>query len=479
VIDDGSEDDTAQIAQEFGVKLIRHECKRGAATARNSGINAAKGEIICFTDADCIPDEDWLLQIIQPLIDEPEIIGCKGAYATKQREITARFVQLEYEDKYDLLYAQDRIDFVDTYSAAFRRSVLVANGGFDERFQYAEDRELAYRLASRGYQMVFQPKAVVCHLHSRTLFQYFQKKLFIGYWVSQTLRRYPGQSIKDSHTPQVMKIQILLVALALAALLLAVLGAVMVSPWLLLLPAFILMLFLVTTLPFVRKAYAKDPVIGIVAPWMLGIRALALGLGYLLGTIRPLSGISGVEASIGGFKYVTKRTLDVFAGLFGLLLLGLAGPLIVLSIQLNSPGGILVKQECVGQSGRRFQRLRFKVSSQELGDLTPIGRFLRRWRLYRLPEFWNLLKGDLSLVGPVADDLETVTSYQDWHRRRLSVKPGMVGPVQLHLKAKELSLDERIRLELDYIENFSLRSDFIILMQAISGRSPGLGQGAD
>jgi len=355
---------------------------------------------------------------------------------------------------------------------------LLANGGFDERFSFAEDRELAYRLASRGYQMVFQPKAVVFHLHSHTILQYFQKKYFIGYWVSQTLRRYPGQSIKDSHTPQVMKFQILLVALALASFPGAVLGAATMSPWLLLLPATMLALFLLTTLPFVVKAYAKDPIVGIAAPLMLGIRALALGLGYTWGTIRPLSDISGVEASIGGIKYVTKRTIDIAAGLFGLSLLGLGGPLIALALRLNSSPKILLRQECVGQRGRPFRRLSFEVAGRNPSDLTAVGRLLRRWRLIRLPECWNLFKGELSLVGPLADSPETAAVYKDWHRRRLAVKPGMFGPIQLYPGAKELSLDERIRLELDYIENFSLRSDFLILLRSItSSQSNELGQG--
>jgi len=131
VVDDGSNDNTAEIASAFCDHVIEHEEKNGAAAARNSGIYAARGEIVCFTDADCAPAKTWMSQMLIPF-DDPEIIGAKGAYKSKQKDIVARFVQIEYEDKYDLLRRQERIDFIDTYSAAYRHDVLLSNGGFDE-----------------------------------------------------------------------------------------------------------------------------------------------------------------------------------------------------------------------------------------------------------------------------------------------------------------------------------------------------------
>ena len=216
VVDDGSTDNTVELAEAAGVSVIRHEEKRGAAAARNSGINAAIGELICFTDADCIPKENWIQQITLPLAND-DIVGTKGTYATKQTEIVARFVQIEYEDKYDLLLKQERINFIDTYSAAYRRQILLANGGFDEQIFYVEDQELSFRLAARGYEMVFHPPAVVYHLHSDSLPSYFRKKFMIGYWKAQILRRFPGRAVQDSHTPQVLKAQLLLMAFIIGA----------------------------------------------------------------------------------------------------------------------------------------------------------------------------------------------------------------------------------------------------------------------
>lgn len=296
VVDDGSSDETARLAEKAGVQLICHPQKRGAAAARNSGIRAARGEIVCFTDADCVPRSDWIAQIISPL-DDTNIIGCKGTYATKQREIVARFVQLEYEDKYDRLLGQRRIDFIDTYSAAYQRQVLLANDGFDENILYVEDQELSFRLAARGYEMVFQPTAVVYHWHSHSLAAYARKKFMIGYWKSQVIRRFPGKAISDSHTPQVMKVQIILMALMLLAAV-----AALVLPRSSFVLAIVALSFLATTIPFCGKAWAKDRGVALVSPFMLAVRALALGTGYGWGLIRPQPGIDREEKAIGGEK---------------------------------------------------------------------------------------------------------------------------------------------------------------------------------
>jgi cellulose synthase/poly-beta-1,6-N-acetylglucosamine synthase-like glycosyltransferase len=158
---------------------------------------------------DYLLSQDWIKQIIDPLAD-PTIVGCKGVYTSQQNELVARFVQIEYEDKYDRLYDNQFIDFIDTYSAADRRETLLANVGFDELIRDVEDQELSFRLASRGYKMVFRPQAAVRHLHRNTLAAYFLKKFMIGYWKVKGVRRFPARGLTDSHTPQILKLQMLL-----------------------------------------------------------------------------------------------------------------------------------------------------------------------------------------------------------------------------------------------------------------------------
>jgi lipopolysaccharide/colanic/teichoic acid biosynthesis glycosyltransferase/glycosyltransferase involved in cell wall biosynthesis len=501
VVDDGSTDNTADLVRSAPVKLICHERSRGAAAARNSGLRAAQGHLVCFTDADCTPAPDWIAQITAPLCQDQETIGSKGIYGSHQRQLVARFVQIEYEDKYDLLVGQEQIDFIDTYSAAYRREVLLANNGFDENVFYVEDQELSFRLAARGYKMVFQPAARVYHRHSDTLAKYGRKKFMIGYWKAQIIRRFPNRAVKDSHTPQVLKLQMLLMALLLGSLTLPSLAGWLWPDgllWAALVPLVTAVAFTLTTFPFCRKAWGKNRAVALASPVLLAVRALTLGFGYGWGLLRPQSEISDrAENTIGGLNYVGKRLLDIGGGLLGLGLTALLGPVIALAIRLDSTGPVIFKQERVGQDGRPFTVYKFRsmkagaeaeldklLDLDELSQpafklkddprLTRVGRFLRRWSLDELPQFWNVLRGDMSLIGPRPEESRLVARYNDWHRRRLAVKPGITGPMQVNGRG-DLPLDDRVRLELDYIENYSLWRDLVILAQTIPAVIKGTG----
>ena len=500
VVDDGSTDSTAAICEkdEF-VCLIQQSGPKGPATARNNGLKVAQGSIICFTDADCEPMSDWLHSLIQPFTD-PDIAGCKGIYATKQSELVARFVQTEYEDKYDLLRKQSRIDFIDTYSAGYRREVLVENNGFDECFHYTEDQELSFRLAARGYQFVFQPQAVVYHNHSSSFRAYFRKKFWIGYWKTQTIRRFPERAVKDSHTPQVMKVQLGLMALLLAATAVIPITAVLASSFLTLaglLWLAILLAFLATTLPFMRKAWRKDKAVSLISPELLATRALALGLGTVWGILNPKQGVLEEKPGINGLTYLIKRSMDITGSLFGLCITGLLTPIIGLAIKLDSPGPIFFKQQRAGREGKPFTLYKFRSMTlnaeaeldqlidwdnlqepvfklQEDPRLTRVGRILRRWSLDELPQFWNTLKGDMSLVGPRPESIRFVSRYDAWQRRRLMAKPGISGPMQINGRG-ELSLNDRVNMEVNYIQNYSIKTDCIILLKTIPAIIRGTG----
>ena len=187
---------------------------------------------------------------------DPDVAGAKGTYLSKQRSIVARFTQLEYEDRYDRMAGSDRIDFIDTYSAAYRRDIFLANGGFDSRFLINEDQEFAFRLAEKGYKLVFAPAAQVYHQHNRTLTQYIRRKFKIGMWKVRVTRQHPTQVVRDSHTPGALKAQLLLAAAGLALIVVASLAGIMLrSPWW---PGLIALLaassrFEATSLPFHRQ----------------------------------------------------------------------------------------------------------------------------------------------------------------------------------------------------------------------------------
>ena len=281
VVDDGSTDNIAEaVARYPQARLIRQQ-NAGPATARNRGAREACGEIILFTDDDCVPMPDWLGAMLAPFHD-PEVVGVKGVYRTRQTSLTARFVQIEYEDKYRLMRHLPCIDFIDTYSAGFLRERFLEMKGYDTSFPVAcaEDIELSYRMSARGWKMKFTPAAIVFHTHPDTLSRYLKKKYKFAFWRLLAVRKNPGKGVKDSHTPQVMKLQLLFAPALLATIAfdVAMRPAIPLS-------AFVLGAFLLSTLPFAWRAFRKDPVVGILSPVLLAARACAQVAGVAAGVL--------------------------------------------------------------------------------------------------------------------------------------------------------------------------------------------------
>ena len=295
VVDDGSTDDIAEVATRYpAVRLLRQK-NAGPATARNRGAREARGEIVLFTDDDCVPMPDWLDAMLKPF-EQPEVVGAKGAYRTRQRSLTARFVQLEYEDKYRLMARAEDIDFIDTYSAAFRRERFLEMTGYDTSFPVAcaEDVELSYRMSARGWKMRFAPGAIVYHTHPSTLASYLRKKYKFAFWRVLAVRKNPGKGVKDSHTPQVMKLQLFLAPALLLAIVFDLAGRRRTPA-----TGLVLAAFLLSTLPFALRAIPKDPLVGIFSPLLLALRACAQFLGVAAGVIharqKPASAASAAR----------------------------------------------------------------------------------------------------------------------------------------------------------------------------------------
>src|SRR3990172_1947954 len=123
VIDDGSTDGTAEVAKAYPVKYL-YQINQGPATARNVGVREALGEIILFTDSDCVPFDNWIAEMVKPFEDK-EVVAVKGAYKTKQKSMMARFAQLEFEERFEMLKKAESIDMVDTYSAGYRKDIFL------------------------------------------------------------------------------------------------------------------------------------------------------------------------------------------------------------------------------------------------------------------------------------------------------------------------------------------------------------------
>ena len=281
VVNDGSTDNTVDVVKRYpGVHCIS-QLNAGPAAARNRGAAEARGSLVLLTDDDCVPLPGWIDAMVEPFRD-PEVVAAKGIYRTRQKALVARFVQIEYEDRYRLMGNLETIDFVDTYSAAFRRDRFLEMSGYDTSFPVAcaEDVELSYRMSARGWKMKFVPQAIVYHTHPDTLASYLKKKYKFAFWRVLAVRKNPSKAIKDSHTPQLMKFQLLFTPALLLAFTfdLFVRPAVPVS-------ALLFGAFFISTLPFALRAFAKDPVVGLLSPALLVARACAQFLGVSGGIV--------------------------------------------------------------------------------------------------------------------------------------------------------------------------------------------------
>jgi len=144
----------------------------------------------------------------------------------------------------------------------------------------AEDIELSYRMSAQGWKMTFVPEAIVYHTHPDTFWRYLKKKYKFAFWRVLAVRKNPTKAVKDSHTPQIMKLQLLF----LPAILLAVVVDLVLRPKV---PVSMLVLaaFLLSTLPFAVRAIRKDTIAGVLSPILLAARACAQVLGVSAGLI--------------------------------------------------------------------------------------------------------------------------------------------------------------------------------------------------
>jgi exopolysaccharide biosynthesis polyprenyl glycosylphosphotransferase len=190
------------------------------------------------------------------------------------------------------------------------------------------------------------------------------------------------------------------------------------------------------------------------------------------------------------FALGVKKIMDIFGSLIGIIIL--SPLLIVLSIliRLSSQGPVIYKQPRVGLRGRQFELYKFRTMvanadelRKELEELneadgpafkiaddprvTNVGKFMRKSGLDELPQLFNILKGEMSLIGPRPPLPEETTQYERWQLRRLSVKPGLSCFWQVKPDRNSIKFEKWMELDLAYIDNWSLRLDFVILMKTV------------
>jgi exopolysaccharide biosynthesis polyprenyl glycosylphosphotransferase len=221
----------------------------------------------------------------------------------------------------------------------------------------------------------------------------------------------------------------------------------------------------------------------IVAPAIMDIAGPRVMMSPVEGL--PLMHVDPAEFS--GSKYIVKSAADRVSAALLLLVAGIPMLLIALLVKVTSPGPVFFRQERIGRNGEPFQMLKFRsmvadaearleeVMGGEVGlfykavddpRITPVGGFLRRFSIDELPQLLNVIRGDMSLVGPRPQIPAEVAQYNDLAHRRLLVKPGMTGLWQVSGRSS-LSAEESIRLDAYYAENWSLGGDLAIVLRTL------------
>jgi len=199
------------------------------------------------------------------------------------------------------------------------------------------------------------------------------------------------------------------------------------------------------------------------------------------------------------FSYkIIKRLMDLILGLCLLCIFSPVYLIIGVIIKLTSNGPVLYKWNVVGKNGVHFKSWKFRTMEEDadsikikLNDknemigpvfkikndprITKVGKYLRKYSLDESIQFFSVIKGDMSLVGPRPAGPIELDNYKEWQKRRLSVIPGITGPWQVSGRNKINHFDDWVKLDLEYIDNWSLGLDIIILLKTIPAAFKGTG----
>lgn len=206
-----------------------------------------------------------------------------------------------------------------------------------------------------------------------------------------------------------------------------------------------------------------------------------------MGEMTVLSG-NGPQSTMGDM--IAKRALDIAGGIVGVILTGILMIFVAPAIMLESPGPIFFSQVRIGKNGRRFKIYKFRSMYMDAEErkkelmeknkmsglmfkmdddprITKIGKFIRKTSIDEFPQFWNVLKGDMSLVGTRPPTEDEFNQYKARYKKRLSMKPGITGLWQISGRSSITDFEEVVKLDVEYIENWSFGRDLKILFQTV------------
>ncbi len=209
-----------------------------------------------------------------------------------------------------------------------------------------------------------------------------------------------------------------------------------------------------------------------------------------IGTFGTYSVVSYINGTGRYRALVLKRIMDILGALVGLAITAVVTPFVALAIKIDSPGPVFFSQTRIGRNGRRFQIYKFRSMRQDAEEqkkklesqnemeglmfkmkddprVTKVGNFIRKTSIDELPQFLNILKGDMSLVGTRPPTEGEFEKYNQYYRRRISMTPGLTGLWQISGRSDIDDFDDVVKLDLQYIDNWSLGLDIRILIKTV------------
>lgn len=510
VVDGLSTDGTRELVANYiayfpNVRLIDNPQKI-VSTALNLGIREARGDILIRVDGHCEIEPDYIRHCVQHLlIDKVDCVG--GPIDTIGESVTAEAIAIAMSSRFGVgdspfRTIRDRSMLVDSVAfPAYTRKVIERIGLFDEELVRDQDDEYNYRLRKFGGKILLSPDIRSRYYSRSSLFSLWKQYFQYGFWKVRVFQKHPRQMRLRQFVPPAFA----------ASLLIPLLGSLFI-------PQFILLIGMILALYGVASTTASMSLVRgrnwkhfPLLPIAFLILHLGYGLGFLVGLVkfagrwtwareisRPPEPQKAFHLGIQLlylFDQLARRSLDIVASTIGLLLLSPIFLMIGLLIRRDSPGPILYKGQRVGKNGRIFQIYKFRTMYEQAASsqgpkitgpddprITKIGEWLRETKLNELPQLWNVLKGDMSLVGPRPEDPFFVAKWSEEVRHEiLSVRPGITSPASVIYRNEEALLKSvnvmdkylyevlptKIRFDQVYVRNRTFLSDLDVILLTI------------
>lgn len=282
VVDDGSRDSTGRIAQTFsGVKYIKQQ-NAGPAAARNRGFKESQGEIVFFTDSDCVPEKNWISKSLDGF-SRADVAVVAGSYGIVNGEnLLARVIHKEIFFRHSTRMPDFPKSF-GSYNFSVKRKIFEQLGGFDVGYPFAsgEDNDLSYKILKAGYKIYFSKDSIVNHFHQTVLTRYLFEQFRHGFWRVKMYLDHPSMTTGDDYTYWKDILEPFLVLFYLCSILCGAFGIF----WGLKISLMVLAGHFIFEV-FYGFLITKSIYEGLFLGWVMFLRSFSRTLGFLLGFLR-------------------------------------------------------------------------------------------------------------------------------------------------------------------------------------------------